>query len=232
MIRTIRSTITPNAIHGLRLSTPAGITAQTEYMGTLILFFPTHTRRFNLCFSVNLGGWFVLEPFISPALFQKYPGVVDEWNLCLQMTADTSAGGGIQQLEQHYDTFIVRAPCNHHLNNRKLIFRLLQTEQDIAQIAGAGLNWVRVPIPFWAIETWPGEPFLAKTSWKCVFVRFDKEWRRSDGVHNLTTIDTSFAFSVGVASMAFASTWICTLCLVLRTVRSPFLRLSSLAMFV
>jgi len=43
-----------------------------------------------------------------------------------------------------------------------------QTEQDIAEIAGAGLNWIRVPIPFWAIETWPGEPFLAKISWKYV----------------------------------------------------------------
>jgi aryl-phospho-beta-D-glucosidase BglC (GH1 family) len=44
--------------------------------------------------------------------------------------------------------------------------RFRQTEQDIAEIAGAGLNWIRLPIPFWAIETWPGEPFLAKTSWK------------------------------------------------------------------
>jgi hypothetical protein len=27
-----------------------------------------------------------------------------------------------------------------------------QTEQDFAEIAGAGLNWVRLPIPFWAID--------------------------------------------------------------------------------
>ena len=51
------------------------------------------------------------------------------------------------------------------------------TEEDIAQIAGAGLNWVRVPIPFWAIEEWDyvgvdgngmtvAEPFLARTCWK------------------------------------------------------------------
>jgi hypothetical protein len=45
-----------------------------------------------------------------------------------------------------------------------------QTEEDIAEIAGAGLTWVRVPIGFWAIETFPGEPFLAKTSWKYVAV--------------------------------------------------------------
>src|SRR5260370_6889511 len=43
-----------------------------------------------------------------------------------------------------------------------------QTEQDFAQIAGAGLNFVRIPLPYWAIETRDGEPFLAKTAWKCV----------------------------------------------------------------
>ncbi|TFY57321.1 hypothetical protein EVG20_g8595 [Dentipellis fragilis] len=97
-------------------------------------------------YGVNLGGLFVLEPFISPSLFQKYPGTVDEWTLSEAMAADT-AGGGLQgQLEDHYNTFI--------------------TEQDLAQIAGAGLNWIRVPIPFWAIETWEGEPFLAKVCWK------------------------------------------------------------------
>lgn len=49
----------------------------------------------------------MLEPFISPALFQKYPTAVDEWSLSTLMAADT-ASGGLNQLEQHYDTFIVR----------------------------------------------------------------------------------------------------------------------------
>ncbi|KAF9558121.1 glycoside hydrolase [Agrocybe pediades] len=110
-------------------------------------------------YGVNLGGWFVLEPFISPALFQKYPGAVDEFTLSTLMAADT-ANGGLSQLEDHYKTFI--------------------TEQDIAQIAGVGLNWVRIPIPFWAIETWPGEPYLAKTSWKYILQAF--EWCRKYGL--------------------------------------------------
>jgi hypothetical protein len=67
---------------------------------------------------VNIGGLFVLEPFISPALFQKYPTAVDEWTLSEAMAADTGPGGGLQaQLEAHYDTFVVRhisrftSPC-------------------------------------------------------------------------------------------------------------------------
>jgi hypothetical protein len=48
-----------------------------------------------------------LEPFITPALYQKYPRAIDEWTLHTLMAADT-AGGGINQIEEHYKTFIVR----------------------------------------------------------------------------------------------------------------------------
>ncbi|KAI0029788.1 glycoside hydrolase family 5 protein [Vararia minispora EC-137] len=113
-------------------------------------------------YGVNLGGLFVLEPFITPALFQKYPNAVDEWTLSEAMRAD-EAGGGIGQIEEHYKTFI--------------------TEPDIAEIAGAGLNWIRVPIGFWAIETWEGEPFLESTSWQ-YFLRI-LGWARKYGLRVL-----------------------------------------------
>ena len=66
-------------------------------------------------FSVNLGGWFVLEPFITPALFQKYNGSVDEWTLSVLMGAD-AASGGFDQLRDHYENFIVRS----HLTARRI----------------------------------------------------------------------------------------------------------------
>lgn len=108
---------------------------------------------------MNLGGLFVLEPFITPALFQAHPTAVDEWTLSTALSQD--GGDALREtLEHHYDTFI--------------------TEEDIAQIAGAGLNWIRLPIPFWAIETWSNvgddattgqpiaEPFLARVCWQYV----------------------------------------------------------------
>ncbi|KAI5120174.1 hypothetical protein M0805_008440 [Coniferiporia weirii] len=119
-------------------------------------------------YGVNLGGWFVLEPFIAPALFEKYQNLstpaIDEWTLSQAMAADTSAGGGLSQIEDHYNTFI--------------------TEQDIAQIAGAGLNWIRVPIPYWTVDKWTTtndtEPFLARTSWKYTLRLF--RWARKYGL--------------------------------------------------
>ncbi|KAH6871077.1 glycoside hydrolase superfamily [Coprinopsis sp. MPI-PUGE-AT-0042] len=88
---------------------------------------------------VNVGGWLVTEP--------KYINVpaIDEWDLSIAMRADTSSGGGIDQLEEHYKTFI--------------------TERDFAEIAAAGLNYVRIPIGFWAVETRGDEPYLSGVSW-------------------------------------------------------------------
>ena len=92
--------------------------------------------------SVNIGGWLVLEPFISPALFQRYPDAVDEWTISTLMAAD-AANGGLSQLENHYDTFIVRQtilPCLrslisiHHVSYVRLPSRpnkILQRSQAL-----------------------------------------------------------------------------------------------------
>ncbi|KAF8178886.1 glycoside hydrolase superfamily [Mycena galopus ATCC 62051] len=128
----------------------------------------TWTWGVDHVYGVNLGGWFVLEPFIAPALFQQYPSASDEWTLSEQMIAD---GTQLEKMTEHYDTFI--------------------TEQDIAQIAGAGLNWVRLPIPFWAISTWSNvgidpsgdvesEPFLAGVCWQYIIRLFG--WARKYGI--------------------------------------------------
>jgi hypothetical protein len=55
-----------------------------------------------------------------------------------------------------------------------------QTEQDFIQIAGAGLNWIRLPIPFWAIETWEGEPFLERVCWTYILRALG--WARKYGL--------------------------------------------------
>jgi len=47
-------------------------------------------------------------------------------------------------------------------------------------IAGAGLNWVRIPIAFWAIEKYDNEPFYAKASWKYFLKAI--QWARKYGL--------------------------------------------------
>ncbi|CAE6427831.1 unnamed protein product, partial [Rhizoctonia solani] len=118
---------------------------------------------------VNLGGWLVLEPFISPALYEPYqPAAVDEWTLSEAIAANTSSGGLQKVLEEHYATFI--------------------TEEDFAQIAAAGLNWVRVPIAFWAVEKLPEEPFLERVSWKYFLKAI--QWCRKYGLRMQVDLHT------------------------------------------
>jgi hypothetical protein len=65
----------------------------------------------QLHFSVNLGGWLVCEPFITPALYEPYfnagISVPDEWGLSLAMDNDKANGGLATLMENHYKTFIV-----------------------------------------------------------------------------------------------------------------------------
>ncbi|KAH8103524.1 glycoside hydrolase family 5 protein [Cristinia sonorae] len=120
---------------------------------------------------VNIGGLFVLEPFIVPHLYQSTPGAVDEWTLSEGLRNLPSGNNLTSALEDHYNTFI--------------------TEEDIAAIAAAGLNWIRLPVPFWAISTWDNvgvdeagnvvsEPYATGLCWKYILRMF--RWARKYGL--------------------------------------------------
>lgn len=84
----------------------------------------------------------LFEPFSGTDAYNESVTVVDEWTLSVAL------GDRLQEVvEGHYKSFI--------------------TERDFAQMAGAGLTWVRIPIGWWQIEVWEGEPYLANVGWKC-----------------------------------------------------------------
>ncbi|KAI5120781.1 hypothetical protein M0805_002408 [Coniferiporia weirii] len=87
---------------------------------------------------VNLGGWLVLEPWITPSLFDSTnnDAIIDEWTFSKYQQQDVAE----KTLQKHWETFY--------------------TESDFKQIADAGLNHVRLPIGYWAFEVGPGEPYI------------------------------------------------------------------------
>ncbi|WVQ79932.1 hypothetical protein IAT38_002033 [Cryptococcus sp. DSM 104549] len=112
-------------------------------------------------FGVNLGGWLVTEPFIVPGLYEKYATGADGTTAIDEFTLSQNMGSNLTNImKEHYDTFI--------------------TEKDFAEIAAAGLNWVRLPIGFWSIETWDGEPYLERVSWEYVLKAI--RWCRKYGL--------------------------------------------------
>ncbi|KAL3425409.1 beta-glucosidase 6 [Phlyctema vagabunda] len=87
---------------------------------------------------VNLGGWFVLEPWITPSIFEPYKnsGVVDEYTLTQFLGRDAAQA----LLESHWNSFI--------------------TEADFQEIASFGLNHVRIPVGYWALNPLSGDPYV------------------------------------------------------------------------
>jgi len=72
---------------------------------------------------VNLGGWLVLEKWMTPSLFNDTQAT-DETTLCVGFGKRAEA-----HLHQHWSTFI--------------------TESDFEWLAQRGINAVRIPIGFW-----------------------------------------------------------------------------------
>ncbi|PLB55144.1 putative glucan 1,3-beta-glucosidase A [Aspergillus steynii IBT 23096] len=96
--------------------------------------FDFHTEKVR---GVNLGGWLVLEPWITPSIFDEAgDGAVDEWTLTEVLGKD----GAQARLSDHWNSFV--------------------TQDDFARIAAAGLNHVRIPIGYWAVAPIDGEPYV------------------------------------------------------------------------
>ena len=88
---------------------------------------------------VNLGGWFVLEPWIKPSLFSEWADsttVVDEYTYSAALGKDEA----LSRLSDHWNTWI--------------------TQDDFNAIAAAGLNHVRIPIGYWAVAPIDGDPYV------------------------------------------------------------------------
>lgn len=112
---------------------------------------------------VNLGGWLVLEPFITPSFFQKFDpdlGIVDEWTLIDHINRTEGIEAVVMLLETHYSSFV--------------------TEDTFKEIRDAGLDHVRIPIGYWAVRTWENEHFLPHISWR--YLLRGIEWARKYGI--------------------------------------------------
>lgn len=86
---------------------------------------------------MNLGGWLVLEPWITPSIFEEAgDGAVDEYTLTQILGKDQAQ----TVLSSHWNSWI--------------------TADDFQQIKDAGMNHVRIPVGYWAVNPLPGEPYV------------------------------------------------------------------------
>ncbi|KAE8151867.1 glycoside hydrolase superfamily [Aspergillus avenaceus] len=86
---------------------------------------------------VNLGGWLVLEPWITPSIFDEAgDGAVDEWTLTKVLGKEEAKA----RLTEHWESFVSQA--------------------DFTRMAKAGLNHVRIPVGYWALGPPDDDPYV------------------------------------------------------------------------
>ncbi|KAG0637168.1 glycoside hydrolase superfamily [Tuber brumale] len=104
--------------------------------------FPYGTKPIR---GVNLGGWRIIEHFITPSFFNKIDprfGVVDEFTLSKYLGPTNAA----KTIERHYASFV--------------------NEAAFQEIRDAGLDHVRIPFGYWAVMALEGDSFVPMISWR------------------------------------------------------------------
>jgi glucan 1,3-beta-glucosidase len=99
---------------------------------------------------VNLGGWLVLEKWMVPGVYRG-SDAPDEYGLCLALGDQAKA-----RLDEHRETFI--------------------TAEDFQWIKKCGLNAVRLPVGYWALEA--PKPFVESSR----FIDFALEQTQQNGL--------------------------------------------------
>ena len=111
---------------------------------------------------VNLSGWFIPEPWVTPSLFAA-TGATNETEL--QTVMGSVAYN--ERIRQHYETFI--------------------TEDDFRRMAAIGLNAVRLPVPWHAFGS-QGESEVYISAVDYIDRTF--EWARKFGMRVLLDLAT------------------------------------------
>ncbi|KAJ0398726.1 hypothetical protein ATCC90586_008653 [Pythium insidiosum] len=111
----------------------------------------THATPFNKQVrGANLGGWLVLEPWITPSLFYQFLGTQERFG--------DSAPNKTAMDSYTFCTALGKEEANRQL---RVHWANWVTEDDIAEMAAAGVNSLRVPVGDWMFT--PYEPYIGCT---------------------------------------------------------------------
>lgn len=111
----------------------------------------THATPFNRQVrGANLGGWLVLEPWLTPSLFYQFLGTQERY-------------GDKAPEKTAMDSYTFCTALGPEEANRQLRIHWANwvTEDDIREMAQAGVNSLRVPVGDWMFT--PYEPYIGCT---------------------------------------------------------------------
>ncbi|KAJ7261309.1 glycoside hydrolase superfamily [Mycena haematopus] len=133
----------------------------------------------NFTYTNPFGGnwyWDINDPFNNGARPQSWsPALNETFTFGVDKVRGVNIGGWLVT-----EPFIVPALYQPAGRRPRGPLRDFITEQDFMQIAAAGLNFVRIPLAYWAIEVLPNEGFLANVSW--TYFLKAVQWARKYGL--------------------------------------------------
>ncbi len=115
-------------------------------------------------YGVNLGGWLVTEPYITPSLYEN-------------ALSDGETDDDIPVDEYHYCKKLGTKECESRLQDHWATFI---NETDFKQIKNWGFNTVRLPIGYWAFAHRKQDPFCFGQE---EYLQKTIEWCRKYGLH-------------------------------------------------
>jgi glucan 1,3-beta-glucosidase len=116
---------------------------------------------------VNLGGWFVLEGWMTPDLFEGVSG--SDETIFLQEKPNAEA-----EIINHWDTFI--------------------TEEDFQWLQDKGVEYVRLPIPWWMFgveDAYPGREHNVDYVSSVFYIDRAMTWAEDYGINVLIDLHTA-----------------------------------------
>ncbi|KAI0250270.1 glycoside hydrolase [Lactifluus subvellereus] len=153
------SSVKPQSTKGHSPSTATS--AAPTAAATPFVPFPYYSKPIR---GVNLGGWFVLEPWITPSMFSNTnnDAIVDEYTFGQLQDPNTA----LAALKQHWDTWI--------------------TEDDFIEMAAAGLTHIRLPIGYWSVPTNVSVAPYVPGAWP--YIQRAVGWARQHNIHTIVDL--------------------------------------------
>ncbi|KAK9465225.1 glycoside hydrolase superfamily [Lipomyces arxii] len=84
---------------------------------------------------VNVGNWLILEKWLGGDIWNSIPNASDEWTACEALGENAPAA-----MQNHWSTWF--------------------TQDTVNQLASYGINTLRIPIGYWAIQPNASDPYV------------------------------------------------------------------------
>eukprot|EP00301_Raphidiophrys_heterophryoidea_P018979 c3969_g1_i1.p1 GENE.c3969_g1_i1~~c3969_g1_i1.p1 ORF type:complete len:470 (+),score=107.10 c3969_g1_i1:41-1411(+) len=99
---------------------------------------------------VNIGGWLMMEPWITPSIFERINTCQPDWN-----------GTYIVVDEYTFWQYGPRCPGNAMRHIIKQHWDEWVLDDHLAQLAEANITHIRIPFGYWYFDVLPSEPYIS-----------------------------------------------------------------------